>query len=389
MAATATKQLNISFPEATEYTLCSLSFLGKRKYKNEYNPFTEPDGSALPRNLIKILSCVWTITKNFGKNARITKAHIRKKCGLSKGGVYSGINKLIELNLIEETKPCVYKIIPKVNASNYFVLDNYLHFKEFNISGKFKKLTSSAVMVLEHIKSFYLWNEEDPETGKLIYINYDFRDRKPINYFNGSEEILAKQLNLPKSTVADAINELIHAKVLYRNKRLRYKDENDNVKYAIVNKRGVTGNTSSLFVVPYEVLAVKQTSTYQPQEVVFDYDIAKTEVKVTEAEIEEIYAAIRAEAEEKAQKVRELVNADKEFCEAKGEVMNATSITELEIATPKYLRRLSELGISEDDLNPKYQCSLCNDTGQNLDTGQRCLCRERVIKTIIQSKFKA
>ena len=390
MSGTTAKQLNMRFPEATEYTLCSLSFLGKRK-AGEYNPFTEPNGSTLPRGAIKILSYIWTSLKNFGKNAKITKARLRKKCGLSKGGVVAGLDRLTRLHLIEETKPNVYKIIPKVNGRDYFVLENYLHSQPFNVAGKIKCLSDSAVIVLDLIKSFYMQTKLDTETGELIYINYDFRNRKPINYFAGSEASISKRLHLPKSTVADAINELIHARLLFRNKRLRYKDENDNVKYAIVHTKGVTGNTLSLFTVPFEVLAVKQSSTYTPQEVEFDYNAeAEPEVvKITEAEIKATYAAIRAEAEAKASAARELVTADTEFCEAKAELMNATSSEELDKATPRYYKRLAELGISEAELNPQYQCSLCDDTGQNLDTGQPCLCREHIKQMIIQSKFKA
>ena len=177
LGATA-KQLNMQFPEATEYTLCSLSFLGKRK-AGEYNPFTEPSGNALPRSAIKILSYIWTSLKNFGKNAKITKARLRKKCGLSKGGVVAGLDRLTRLQLIEETKPNVYKIIPKVNGRDYFVLENYLHSQPFNVAGKIKCLSDSAVIVLDLIKSFYMQTKLDTETGELIYINYDFRNRKP------------------------------------------------------------------------------------------------------------------------------------------------------------------------------------------------------------------
>ena len=388
MSGTAARQLNISnLPEATEYTLCSLAFLGKRK-DGEYNPFTRPDGSALPRSMVKILSCIWTAKKNFGKNAEIRKADFSRKCGLSGGAISAGLEYLTTVNkLIEETKPNVYNIIPKVNGQHYFVYDNYLHSKKFDVTGKVKKLSQSAVTVLDYIKAFYMQTETDAETGELKYKNYNFKSREIINYFEGSEKSIAKHLNLPKSTVSDALNELIAAGLLYRNKRLRYKDEAGHVYHKIVHKKGVTGNTLSLFAVPYELLAVKQKSTYKPQEIIFEYDAEEKEV--TEEEIQSAYAKLREEAEAKARNAREIVNSDKEFCEIRSEQMNAGSRVEFERVLPRYFKRLAELGLTEEELNPRYNCTLCDDTGQNLDTGQRCLCRERIIKTIKESKFKA
>ncbi len=387
MAGTTAKQLNISnLPEATEYTLCPLAFLGKHK-KDEYNPFTEPNGNALPRGTVKILSYIWTVCKNFGNNVEIIKADIGRKCGLSGGAVTAGLNRLIGSNLIEEIKPKVYKIIPKVNGQHYFVYENYLHSKKFDIEGKVKKLSQSAVTAFNYIKAFYMQYEIDGETGEKVYKNYNFKSREIINYFEGSEASIAKHLNLPKSTVSDAINELISSGLMYRNKRLRYKDSEGHVYHKIVHKKGVTGNTLSRFAVPYELLAVKQKSTYKPQEIIFEYDAEEKEV--TEEEIQSAYAKLREEAEAKARNAREIVNSDKEFCEIRSEQMNAGSRVELERVLPRYFKRLAELGLTEEELNPRYNCTLCDDTGQNLDTGQRCLCRERIIKTIKESKNKA
>ncbi len=38
------------------------------------------------------------------------------------------------------------------------------------------------------------------------------------------------------------------------------------------------------------------------------------------------------------------------------------------------LAALKELGLTEQDLEPQYECRLCNDTGYRIDTGQRCKC---------------
>lgn len=389
MTAEANVKLNMSFPEATEYRLLPLAFFGKGK-DDENNSFARPGGKAFARAQIQILSDIYTSLKNFGKKAKITKSRLCRKCGLAKSTVKYGIEKLKAYNVIEEVEKDVYKIIPKINGKRYIVLDNYLNTKKFNVKGNIKELTSTSEMVLAYIKSFYMQTRTNTETGEREYINYDFKSRKVINYFRGSEISIATALNLPKSTVSYAILELVRAGLLYRNKQLRYKDENDNVRYKTVHKRGVTGNTLSLFAVKYEVLAVEQRSVYEPQKIEFIEDLERTqEIEVTESEIEAEYAALRAKAEMSARAAREKATNDKEFCKLQSALMRASNRVELNMIAPKYLKRLSELGLTEEELNPIYQCSLCNDTGRNYDTGQRCVCRSRIKQSIINRKIKA
>ncbi len=386
MTETATTKLNIIIPEATEFTRCPLSFYGKHK-DGEFNPFTRSNGKALPRADQKVLSLIWTETTDYGEDTKIAKAHIAKKCGLSAGAVRESLKRLKALNLIEEPEDNVYKIIPKVNSKRYIVFENYLHKAKIDFAGKLKKLTQTAVAVLERIISFYKEFTFDPETGEKIYTHYNFKERKVITYFKGSDTSIAKYMNLPTSTVSYAILELIRAKLLRRNKRLRYKDENDNVVYKIVQTKGVTGNTLSLFTVPYELLVVEQKSTYKAQEIEFIDEIE--EIEISEAEIAAKYAEMRAAAEETAKAARDKALSDNEFRELRAELTAATCSADIDRVVPRYVARLDLLGIKEKDFEPQYNCLLCADTGQNLDTGQRCLCRARVKQMIIDSKFKA
>lgn len=394
MADTKTEKLNIEFPEATEFSLCPVQFLGKRK-GNEFNPFTNADGSPLARAKTKLLSRIWTEQKNFGK-AKISKVRFSKKCGIAYSVVIDSLKQLVDAGLITETSEDTYKIVPKVNGKSYFVLEDYLHTKKFNIDGKFKTLGSTSVMLLDRVKSFYLEKDEDGN-----YINYDFKNREPINYFYSSEKGFATLLGLPKSTVSYAILPLLKLGLMHRNKRLRYKDENDNTRYKIVQIKSVTGNATSIFTVPYEVLAVEQRSTYTPQKVDFIENI--DEIEITEEAIEKAYAELRQEAEQKTAAARELAFQDEEFITAQAELdeaMNATfaaldngehvqEAKELwDSAQARYIKRLAELGISEEELSePQYICRKCGDTGFT-DTGQRCRCRANVKQLIISRIFK-
>lgn len=386
MSKAAAKKLN-TYPEATEYGLCPFAFFGKDK-SGKLNPFAQPNGKALPRALIKLLIYIWTSIKNFGKNVKITKARLQRKCKLSKRTVSKGLEKLIDWKLIEETNSGVYKIVPKINEKYYFTLDYYLGMKEFDVSGVIKRLSKTAEITLNLIKSFYQEFDIDKTTGEKIYKHYDFRNRKPTEAFAASKKSLATRLNLPMSTVGYAIDELIHAKALFRHKRLKYKDADDHNVYVRVTQKGITGNTLSLFFVPYEVLAVEQRSTYEPPEIDFNEDSERIADSISNAEIEAAYAALRVEAEAKAQSVRDLVLADKEAKEAYDTFTHPSSFAEMDYSEKRFNKRLAELGLSQEELSPQYQCSLCNDTGQNFDTGQSCLCRARIKQEII-SKIKA
>ena len=98
---------------------------------------------------------------------------------------------------------------------------------------------------------------------------------------------------------------------------------------------------------------------------------------------------MRAAAEETAKAARDKALSDNEFRELRAELTAATCSADIDRVVPRYVARLDLLGIKEKDFEPQYNCLLCADTGQNLDTGQRCLCRARVKQMIIDSKFKA
>lgn len=396
MQEAITKKFNIEFPEATEFSLCPVQFLGKTKNEKEFNPFTQKNGKPLARAKIKILNYIWTVRKNFGTHVKLNVADIARACGLTWVTAKVNLTQLRLLdNLITETGK-QYKIIPKVNGKNYFTVENYLHTKKFNIDGTSRKLPATAVLILDRLKAFYLETDENGE-----YINYDFESQQPKNYFFSSNQGLATLLNLPKSTVSYDVPLLIKLGLLYRNKQLKYKDENGKPVYKITQERAVPGNAKSIFVVPYEVLAVELRSTYTPQKV--DFIENADEIEITEEAIEKVYAELRKEAEAKTAAARELAFNDEELTAAKSELDEAQKIAfaaqesgenvqaavkRWDTARARYYGRLAELDISEEEITePQYLCRRCRDTGYT-DTGQRCRCRSRVKELIISRMFK-
>ena len=120
MATTKAQQFNINIPEATEFTRCPLAFFGKHK-EGEENQFSRPNGKARARADLKVLSLIYTETTDYGADTKITKAHIARKCGLSKAAVTQAIRRLKAARLIKELKTNVYKIIPNVSGRRYIV----------------------------------------------------------------------------------------------------------------------------------------------------------------------------------------------------------------------------------------------------------------------------
>lgn len=395
MAEVTAKKLNIMFPEATEYTLFPVQFSGKQK-EGEYNPFVDYKGKPLCRGKSKILSYIYTVQKNFGAHVKLSKADIARACGLSYPAALDNITQL-QLDGLIYDKDGVYRILPKVNSGYYFQLENWLLTKKFKIDGELRKLTTTAVLIIDCVKNHYLRTDDDGN-----YINYNFKTRKPINYFRCSDKGFATLLGLPKSTISYALPKALNSGLLRRNKRLKSKDEKGREVIKIVQDINIPGNTDSLFTVPYEVLAVELRSTYEPKAVDFIENL-EDEIEVTEEAIEKVYTELHLEAEAKHAAARELAASDDEFVAYKSELDEAQSAAfealangenvqeakaRWDSAYARYLKRLSELGISEDELlAPPYLCSRCRDTGFT-DTGQRCRCRTRVKALIISRIFK-
>lgn len=397
MSEATAKKLNISFPEATEFTLFPLQFSGKCK-EGEYNPFVDFNGKPLARGKAKILSYIWTVRKNFGAHVKISKSDFARACGLSYPAVLDNLTQLKLLDkLITETSKDRYKIIPKVNGKNYFPLENWLLTRKFEIDGELQKLPTTSILIIDRVKAHYLEKDEDGN-----YINYDFKNRKPINYFSCSDKGFATLLGLPKSTISYAMPKAVKSGLLWRNKRLKSKDEKGRIIYKITQDKSIPGNTKSLFVIPYEVLAVELRSTYEPKEVDFIENL-ENEIEISDEAIEKVYAELRNEAEARTAAARELAASDDELTAAKSKLDETQSAafealesgenvkeakTRWDSAYARYLKRLSELGISEAELfAPPYLCQRCDDTGFT-DTGQRCRCRTRVKALIISRIFK-
>lgn len=396
MQSDAAVQLNNSFPEATEYLELPIQMLGKNCDKNgrrRYNPFCDKQGKPLARGIQKVLSMIYTYNKRYGTDVKLPKAFFSRKLKMSRTTVAKCLLEAQNLKLIKLTGKDQYSIIPEIEHNDYIIIENYLHNKQFSINDKIKRLSATAVIVYERIVRHWREivykteqeNKDKPEEERRSAVDKALR----AGQFYASEKSLATYLNLPESTISYALPQILKAGLLYRNKRLRYLDENGNVFYKIVQIKGVPGNTASIFTINLNVLKLSLKSEREVYEEL-TVDPRLSEVEITEPEIEEVYAELREEAEQKANAARATALADTEFCELRDELNQINSSNEIDSIAQRYLNRLSDLGLTEAELNPQYHCAYCNDTGTDWNTGQRCRwCRYKVKQIVLTRKLQA
>lgn len=396
MRSATAAQLNNDFPDATEFLEMPVQLLGRYTDKNKkprYNPFHDKNFKPLARGKIKILSLIYTYKKRYGENVKLPVVLFARKLKMSRTTVKKSLIDLQTEKLIRNDAKDEYSIIPSIEDNDYIILENYLHNKQFSINDKIKRLSATAVIVFERIVRHWREiaykteqeNKDKPEDERQKAVEKALR----AGQFYASEKSLAKYLNLPESTVSYALPQIIKAGLIYRNKRLRYIDDNGNVYYKVVQIKGVPGNTSSIFTINLDVLKLALKSEREAYaEIKVDTQLQETEI--SDQEIEATYTELREEAERKADVARSIACADAEFNELREEIDHVTSAQQMDSIAQRYLRRLSELGITESELNPQYNCAYCNDTGIEWNTGQKCRwCRYKVKQLILSRKIKA
>lgn len=214
--ATAWKQLN-NIPETSVYIEFPLAFTGKKR-KGKATVF-----SGLSLSVQFILAYIHTMNNIYKEPAKLTYEHFIELYGMSRETVCAGLKLLIKLGIIERVKQSRYKIIAKYNRKNYVEIDVYWLKREWEINGKKKRLARSRFLNLALLKR----SVTNPKTDGV---------------FISSQERIGKAVNLPRTTVGDALRELTAASLINSEKQ----DGNDK------RKRGC-----SLFKVNPRILEVK------------------------------------------------------------------------------------------------------------------------------------
>ncbi len=231
-----------------------------------------------------------------------------------------------------------------------FTVEFYLlHTAFVGKDNKFHYLPKSAALVLGLIKTHY-------ENGGFV----------------GSVRGIALTLGLSPTTVQKAINLLMDLSLIFRPKE----------------RRGVNRSRRSAYAVNEKLLR-KAERNFKKQLKSKDRSSADDpeDVKI---ERERYYARLQQAERERVESFERTLNADSRYFAldrrrrqleievAKAEVFMPIRLPELEEELRQVnvdrARQMAQIGISEEDLKPRFLCPKCEDTGYNKSDGRMCDC---------------
>lgn len=329
-------------------------------YKRQYG------GRALRRSEILLLGTIFSFSSaNDAASESACNMSYRKfeeKLMLSHGTVARGIKALKQLGEIRQDKSrrsgASYQCVNPPKERGFIKIDLYLYATKFTVRGEkeARYLPKSAIDVLCLIKTHCA-------------------DPKGDGYFVGSVRGIAKTLHLTKTTVQNAIDVLLGAKLVFRSKE----------------GRGVNGHKRSRFTVNEKLLRrteknyKKETSPQSPEK-----RLSKAEQAADErAEREIYYEAQQRLARQRVEWFSHCLDQDSTYTKinaavraldisiARAELYNPSDVGRLQKEQRRLqidrATRMEELNVSEADLVPKWRCKKCSDTGF-YPNGKMCDC---------------
>ncbi len=281
--------------------------------------------------------------------ADFTSREAAERYRFSKSTTRRAIRDALDGKLIErEEKRSQYKFVGEEGGEGYLHIKEWAYFAQFDSIGY---LTHNEVTI-------------------LFYIISQCRNRKGAAIWKASERHIARRLNLSPTTVGKAVERLTEARVL------------------IKSGQALNKYTKTTFSVDENALKAAQKGIVTRAKGISD------EAKAAElrAERERFYAHRQKAVLDRVEKLRARARADEAYREAENELR----AIELDIAKAEYhhlptlpdllerkrgneaqrAERLAALGMTEEDLLPRYYCEKCSDKGF-LPDGRMCDCYKR------------
>lgn len=284
-----------------------------------------------------------------GKNpCKRTYTKLEQKTGFSKSTIGRGLKALKENNYISTLEQSTYTYIRNEKTG-----DRYYRIPEFLMGKKLKIKGEPSERELTNLEKLGF---------ALIFTSCD-NNKRNQNSFTTSNARFAKLIHCSERSAATIFNTLLHAGLLTRP----------------AEDKGANNNKLSTYHVNFKYLREIQSGNKK----------ARKPAPMTSAEIESLLAERRNAAENRAEHIRALVMQDKQysdisrrmkelsfeiaFAELRDKIAAAKLQNEYDNLERRADARLVELGIDKTDLEPKYHCRECNDTGYKAN-GERCYC---------------
>lgn len=289
-----------------------------------------------------------------------TKRHIAAELSLSEATVYRAMNKLEKNNFISREKTELSAT--NVNKRKYIKHPKFLEKFVFEFDIYIKDIK-------KHIKRPL--NNKELEVYAHIY-SWTTSKNNTTGFYLTSISMLAKIIDCSERTVWTALRTLLKCNLINRT------DDN----------KGTSNGHMSAYTLNKKTLRriskiLKKRNTDQPptrQEVENYYRDLRDEA---EGQAEENRAeALKDEQFKELDKERTKLERESAFASVKAERPGASAedkqkakknAEDLERINKLIKERLDILGFDESDLEPKYYCKKCNDTGQD-KYGNYCLC---------------
>ena len=276
-----------------------------------------------------------------------------------------------ELEILETIKQSSYRIDKAKINSRCFRLEKYFlnHEFKFNIKnkdGNGVKYMRRRLTPIEALCASYIYSKYDYQHDKKTGVKASYKD-------------IAEVLGCCEKTAGKIINNLMKCSLIFRPKE----------------DKGLNGFKKSVYHPESDLLrlikeARERSVKARRKAQAHSEEPARSEVQKSAKathEREKYYSELRHAAEQRAKDNLDIMRNDSEYNKAKAEQVKIiighgkyktlspeernVELLKLNATIAQAFRRL---GLSESDLEPRYKCSVCNDTGYRKDNGRPCDC---------------
>lgn len=320
-------------------------------------------GRVLSPTAIVLGGLVYSYSAKSDSTCVRTYSKIEEDLCFSRSTICRGMNKL-KAGYITSDKQSSYSFNP-VERIEYNRSEELFYNEYFDVRGKVRRLKPSEIHVVSAIVTKCLNNKKKANTCT----------------FSASE--LASELNFNIKSIKTAIKSLLYACIINRAA-----EEKGNSK----SKKSTYHLNRKLYLHIRKSMRKYSETTAQTSGKVVVHKNATDVAADANAARERWLAENRAKAEELAERNKKYMLADSVYASAEKEIKRlGIAVAFAEIRNPADVpvleqklklnevvraEALKRLGLTEQDLAPKYCCSMCSDTGGRPD-GTLCDCYER------------
>ncbi len=321
---------------------------------------------------------------------KLPNKQMEKDFGTSPATNSTAIQFLLDAEIIEKVERDFegtgYRCVKTLLGKGYDVIPHYFYTATINIDGEWQKMRSTDVITLAHVVGQALQQHENLQEilaspALSMEIKKDEMNKATLTYKKVDNKSLANTLGMSKKTLNNALARLVKAGILEQTKEQKGKNAHFYSEFTVKDKS------------VYDYIFAEKPQKEQ-QETPAQAAARKEEQRIDAANArtdrDSYYAKKKQKAWTPVYKVLDKLGKMPEWNEvatrlrtieadmAKYEYANeGRKSVGLEVEQALLLERKKKLlrrfGYTEVDLQPKFACKWCSDTGW-LPDGRSCTC---------------